>query len=83
MTLIFVTHEMKFAQEVGDWVIFMDDGLIVEEDIPSQIFTNPANPRTRSFLTRVMQYIGSGITSATLLPRDQKTGLSRPFLIFP
>jgi len=36
-------------------VIFMDDGLIVEEDIPSQIFTNPANPRTRSFLTRVMQ----------------------------
>jgi glutamine transport system ATP-binding protein len=54
MTLIFVTHEMKFAQEVGDRVIFMDDGLIVEEGIPSQIFTNPANPRTRSFLTRVM-----------------------------
>jgi polar amino acid transport system ATP-binding protein len=54
MTLIFVTHEMKFAQEVGDRVIFMDEGLIVEENIPSQIFTNPANPRTRSFLSRVM-----------------------------
>jgi ABC-type polar amino acid transport system ATPase subunit len=55
MTLIFVTHEMKFAQEVGDRVIFMDDGLIVEEGLPSQIFTNPTNPRTRSFLTRVMK----------------------------
>lgn len=54
MTLIFVTHEMKFAQEVGDRVIFMDEGLIVEEGLPSQIFTNPANPRTRSFLARVM-----------------------------
>jgi polar amino acid transport system ATP-binding protein len=54
MTLIFVTHEMKFAQEVGDRVIFMDEGLIVEEGIPSQIFTNPANARTRSFLARVM-----------------------------
>ncbi len=55
MTLIFVTHEMKFAQEVGDRVIFMDEGLIVEEDIPSQIFTNPTNARTRSFLSRVMK----------------------------
>jgi len=55
MTLIFVTHEMKFAQEVGDRVIFMDEGLIVEEDTPSQIFTNPANARTRSFLSRVMK----------------------------
>jgi ABC-type polar amino acid transport system ATPase subunit len=55
MTLIFVTHEMKFAQEVGDRVIFMDDGMIVEENVPSQIFTNPANPRTRTFLSRVMQ----------------------------
>jgi polar amino acid transport system ATP-binding protein len=55
MTLIFVTHEMKFAQEVGDRVIFMDEGLIVEEGKPSQIFINPASSRTRSFLTRVMQ----------------------------
>ena len=56
MTLLFVTHEMKFAYEVGDRVIFMDDGLIVEEDTPAQIFTNPANPRTRTFLARVMQH---------------------------
>ncbi len=56
MTLIFVTHEMKFAYEVGDRVIFMDDGLIIEENAPAQIFTNPANPRTRSFLDRVIQH---------------------------
>lgn len=55
MTMVVVTHEMKFAQEVGDRVIFMDEGLIVEEGPPEQIFRNPQNPRTRSFLTRVMQ----------------------------
>jgi polar amino acid transport system ATP-binding protein len=56
MTLIFVTHEMKFAQEVGDRVIFMDEGLIIEENTPAKIFTNPTNPRTRSFLDRVIQH---------------------------
>lgn len=55
MTMVVVTHEMKFAQEIGDRVIFMDEGLIVEEGTPHQIFTEPSNPRTRSFLTRVMQ----------------------------
>ncbi len=55
MTMVVVTHEMKFAQEVGDRVIFMDEGLIVEEGTPEQIFKDPRNPRTRSFLTRVMQ----------------------------
>jgi len=55
MTMVVVTHEMKFAQEVGDRVIFMDEGLLVEEGPPEQIFTAPRNPRTRSFLTRVMQ----------------------------
>ncbi len=55
MTMVIVTHEMKFAQEVGDRVIFMDEGLIVEEGTPEQIFKEPRNPRTRSFLTRVMQ----------------------------
>jgi len=54
MTMVVVTHEMKFAQEIGDRVIFMDEGMIVEEGPPQQIFTEPANPRTRSFLTRVM-----------------------------
>jgi polar amino acid transport system ATP-binding protein len=56
MTLIFVTHEMKFAQEVGDRVIFMDEGLIIEENTPAKIFTNPTNPRTRSVLDRVIQH---------------------------
>ncbi|MDN5366036.1 MAG: glutamine transport system ATP-binding protein [Thermacetogenium sp.] len=54
MTMVVVTHEMKFAREIGDRVIFMDEGLIVEEGTPEQIFTEPRNPRTRSFLTRVM-----------------------------
>jgi glutamine transport system ATP-binding protein len=55
MTMVVVTHEMKFAQEIGDRVIFMDEGLIVEEGTPHQIFTEPSNPRTRLFLTRVTQ----------------------------
>lgn len=55
MTMVVVTHEMKFAQEIGDRVIFMDEGLIVEEGKPRQIFTEPRSSRTRSFLTRVMQ----------------------------
>jgi polar amino acid transport system ATP-binding protein len=54
MTMVVVTHEMKFAREIGDRVIFMDEGVIVEEGTPEQIFTEPRNPRTRSFLTRVM-----------------------------
>lgn len=54
MTMVVVTHEMKFAQEIGDRVIFMDEGLIVEEGNPELIFTAPHNSRTRSFLTRVM-----------------------------
>ncbi|KUK36738.1 MAG: glutamine transport system ATP-binding protein [Clostridia bacterium] len=54
MTMVVVTHEMKFAREIGDRVIFMDEGLIVEEGTPEQIFTEPRNPRTRAFLTRVM-----------------------------
>lgn len=55
MTMVVVTHEMKFAQEIGDRVLFMDEGLIIEEGPPQQIFTEPSNPRTRAFLTRVMQ----------------------------
>lgn len=55
MTMVIVTHEMKFAQEVGDRVIFMDEGLIVEEGPPEEIFASPKNPRTRAFLARVIQ----------------------------
>lgn len=54
MTMVVVTHEMGFAREVGDRVVFMDEGLIVEEGLPSEIFDNPQNPRTQSFLSKVL-----------------------------
>ncbi|MFD2616000.1 amino acid ABC transporter ATP-binding protein [Terrilactibacillus laevilacticus] len=54
MTMIVVTHEMGFAREVGDRVIFMDGGYIVEENVPSEIFTNPKEERTKSFLSKVL-----------------------------
>ena len=54
MTMVVVTHEMGFAREVSDRVLFMDDGIIVEEGPPSQIFGNPQNERTKSFLSKVL-----------------------------
>ncbi|WP_062236609.1 amino acid ABC transporter ATP-binding protein [Fictibacillus sp. FJAT-27399] len=54
MTMVVVTHEMGFAREVGDRVIFMDGGYIVEENIPSEIFGNPQHERTKSFLSKVL-----------------------------
>lgn len=54
MTMVVVTHEMGFAREVGDRVVFMDDGFIVEEGSPEDIFDNPQNPRTQSFLSKVL-----------------------------
>lgn len=54
MTMVVVTHEMGFAREVGDRVVFMDGGYIVEEDIPENIFTNPKEPRTKAFLDKVL-----------------------------
>jgi polar amino acid transport system ATP-binding protein len=54
MTMVVVTHEMSFARDAGDRVLFMDDGEIVEEGPPSTIFQNPAHPRTREFLQRVL-----------------------------
>lgn len=54
MTMIVVTHEMGFAKEVGDRVIFMDDGLIVEENIPKDLFENPKEDRTKAFLSKVL-----------------------------
>ncbi len=50
MTMVVVTHEMRFAREVGKRVIFMADGAIVEEGTPSEIFDNPKNERTKAFL---------------------------------
>lgn len=54
MTMVVVTHEMGFAREVGDRVIFMDGGVIVEENEPKQIFENPQHNRTKSFLSKVL-----------------------------
>ncbi|MEB2846317.1 ATP-binding cassette domain-containing protein [Rhizobiales bacterium RZME27] len=54
MTCILVTHEMGFAKEVADKVYFTDRGLIVEEGHPSEIFTNPKDPRTKAFLSQIL-----------------------------
>ncbi|MDW2886079.1 amino acid ABC transporter ATP-binding protein [Exiguobacterium artemiae] len=54
MTMIVVTHEMGFAREVGDRVLFMDGGFIVEENIPSLLFDSPQHERTQSFLSKVL-----------------------------
>lgn len=54
MTMIVVTHEMGFAREVADRVVFMDEGVIVEESEPRKIFSNPEKERTRLFLSRVL-----------------------------
>ncbi|MGN0326391.1 MAG: amino acid ABC transporter ATP-binding protein [Lachnospiraceae bacterium] len=54
MTMIVVTHEMGFARDVADRVIFMDGGYIVEEGTPEKIFTAPENDRTKAFLARVL-----------------------------
>ncbi|CFX57765.1 ABC transporter-like [Syntrophomonas zehnderi OL-4] len=54
MTMMVVTHEMGFAREVGHRVLFMDEGKIMEEGSPEQIFDNPRNERTQSFLSKVL-----------------------------
>ncbi|MDQ0352259.1 polar amino acid transport system ATP-binding protein/glutamine transport system ATP-binding protein [Alkalibacillus filiformis] len=54
MTMVVVTHEMGFAREVGDRVLFMDEGIVMEEGDPQQIFENPQNPRTQEFLSKIL-----------------------------
>jgi polar amino acid transport system ATP-binding protein len=54
MTTVVVTHEMGFAYEAADRVLFMDDGLIVEEGTPDQVFNHPQNDRTKSFLSKIL-----------------------------
>ena len=54
MTMVVVTHEMGFASEVGDRVLFMDDGRIVEEGTPEQLFNSPKSERTQGFLNKVL-----------------------------
>ena len=54
MTMVVVTHEMGFAKEVADRVIFMADGIIQEEGTPEEIFERPQNSRTQDFLNKVL-----------------------------
>ena len=54
MTMVVVTHEMGFAKEVGDRVVFMDEGKIVEQGSPQEIFTNPNHPRLQDFLAKIL-----------------------------
>ena len=54
MTMVVVTHEMGFAREVGDRILFMDGGNIAEQGTPEEIFDNPKNPRTKDFLSKVL-----------------------------
>ena len=54
MTMVIVTHEMGFAREVADTVVFMDSGSVIEKGSPEEIFTNPKSPRTQSFLRKIL-----------------------------
>jgi len=74
MTMIVVTHELDFAREVGDRVIFMDGGRIVEEGPPAQLFSAPAQERTRTFLRRLLR---------TGAPHVADDGAARPAPIAP
>ena len=64
MAKVIVTHEMDFARDVGDRVIFMDDGVIVEEGRPDEVFGSPKQPRTRSFLRKLLERSGTEIQTA-------------------
>ena len=54
MTMVVVTHEMGFAREVGNRILFMDGGKILEQGAPEAVFGNPQNPRLRDFLSKVL-----------------------------
>ena len=56
MTMLCVTHEMGFARSVADRVVFMDQGEIVEEAPPEQFFSNPRSPRTKLFLSQILEH---------------------------
>jgi polar amino acid transport system ATP-binding protein len=54
MTMVVVTHEIGFAREVGDKLIFMDEGVVVEEGAPREVLANPQQERTKAFLSKVL-----------------------------
>ena len=71
--MIVVTHEMGFAREVGDSLVFMDDGVVVEAGSPREVLANPQHDRTKAFLSKVL-WDGAGLV-ARHAPR--RAGLSR------
>jgi polar amino acid transport system ATP-binding protein len=54
MTMVVVTHEMGFAREVADQLVFMDDGVVVESGVPREVLANPQQERTQMFLSRIL-----------------------------
>ena len=64
MTMIVVTHEMSFARDVADRVVFMDAGVVVEQGDPRQVISNPQHARTKSFLSRMRQEEEAGHVGA-------------------
>ena len=76
MTMLVVTHEMQFAREVGDWLVFMDEGRIVEEGKPEQVLSEPREERTRRFLRRTLTLAESleELESLDELTNDQEGG---------
>ena len=54
MTMVIVTHEMGFAREVGDRLLFVDDGRIIEQGVPKEVFEHPKEERTKNFLSKVL-----------------------------
>jgi ABC-type polar amino acid transport system ATPase subunit len=73
MTMVVVTHEMQFAREVGDWLIFIDEGRIVEEGKPANVLDRPKEERTRRFLRRTLQLAESleELTVAEVVHEDE------------
>ena len=65
MTMVIVTHEMSFARDVADRVVFMDGGVVVEQGPPQQMFTNPQEPRTRAFLAK---FLADGASASNVVP---------------
>jgi len=57
MTMVVVTHEMGFAKEVGSRLIFMDEGLVVEDGLPADVFNHPQHPRTKEFFSKILSHI--------------------------
>ncbi|WP_247745704.1 amino acid ABC transporter ATP-binding protein [Streptomyces oryzae] len=74
MTMLVVTHEMSFAREVADRVIFMDDGIVVEEGSPDQVVGDPQHARTRAFLSRVLDPAAAEVLEGEPPPGPQPEG---------